>query len=66
MPIIIHLTVVNAYWKEVWCNAVKGSWTINYFTSVLIPLEERILIPLKFNCRIRGVRRWGSSKGAKL
>jgi hypothetical protein len=23
MPIIINLTVVNADWKEVWCNAVK-------------------------------------------
>jgi hypothetical protein len=37
--------VVNAVWKEVWYHAVKRHCTITYFTSVLIPLEERILIP---------------------
>jgi tryptophan 2,3-dioxygenase len=63
--LIINLTVVNADWKEVWYNAVKRHWSITYFTSVLIPLEERIRIPLKFTWRIRGVR-WGSSKGAKF
>jgi hypothetical protein len=56
--LIINLTVVDAYWKEVWYNAVKRNWTITYFTLVLIPLEVRIRIPLKFTWGIRGVR-WG-------
>jgi hypothetical protein len=34
--IINLITVVNADWKEVWCNAVKRNWTITYFTSVLL------------------------------
>jgi hypothetical protein len=37
--------VENADWKEVWYHAVKSNSTITYFTAVLIPLEERILIP---------------------
>jgi hypothetical protein len=53
--------VVNADWKEVWYSAVKCNGNITYFTSVLIPPEERIRIPLKFNWRIRGMR-WGRAK----
>jgi hypothetical protein len=37
--------VINADWKEFWYHAVKRNGTITYLTSVLIPLEERILIP---------------------
>jgi len=36
MPIIIHLTLVNADWKEVWYNGVKRNWTITNFASVLL------------------------------
>jgi hypothetical protein len=61
---MINLIVVNAYWKEVWYYAVKSNSTITYFTAVLILIEERIRIPLKFTRRLRGVQ-WGSSKGAK-
>jgi hypothetical protein len=61
MLIIINLKVVNADWKEVWYHAVKRNRPITYFTSVLIPLEKRIRIPLKFTRRIRGVR-WGQAK----
>jgi hypothetical protein len=41
MPIIINLTVVNADWKEVWNNEVKRSWSITYFTSVLLLVIQR-------------------------
>jgi hypothetical protein len=54
--------VVNADWKGVWCNAVKRNWTITYFTSVLIPLEERIRMQLKFTRPIRDVCGGGQAK----
>jgi hypothetical protein len=53
--LIIHLTVENADWKEVWYHAVKRNGTITYFTSLLIPLEERIRMQLKFTRPIRDV-----------